>query len=85
VALAILHATHVSPLLASKPTSSVSAVDRRHEEARLALEQARSRGQEYGNERREGVRRWVREAGLEGLGQNIGHGGRRKELDSDDI
>lgn len=81
VVLALLHATHISPLLSSKPTSSVTAVDRRHEEARLALEQARLRGQEYGDERREGIRRWVREAGLEGVGHNIGHGGRRKTED----
>ncbi|KAG8765180.1 hypothetical protein FRC12_007641 [Ceratobasidium sp. 428] len=81
--LVSLHATHISPLLASKPASSVSVVDRRHKEAQLALEEARLRGQEYGEERREEVRRWVKEAGLEGIGQRIGHGSRRKEVEED--
>ncbi|KAH7342027.1 hypothetical protein B0J17DRAFT_284688 [Rhizoctonia solani] len=83
IVVALLQATHLSPLLSSKPPSSVSAVDRRHEQARLALEEARSKGQEYGDERRQGVRKWVREAGLEGAGQNIGHGGRPRE--SEDV
>ncbi|CAE6413675.1 unnamed protein product [Rhizoctonia solani] len=77
IVVALLQATHLSPLLSSKPPSSVSAVDRRHEQARLALEEARHKGQTYGDERREGIRKWVREAGLEGAGQNMGHGGRR--------
>lgn len=81
--LVSLHATHISPLLASKPTSSVSVVDRRHAEARLALEEARLKGQEYGNERREGIRKWVKEAGLDGLGHSIGHAPQRKEADED--
>lgn len=81
--LVSLHATHISPLLTSKPTSSVSVVDRRHAEARLALEEARLKGQEYGNERREGIRRWVKEAGLEGLGRSIGHAPQSKESDED--
>ncbi|KAG8764356.1 hypothetical protein FRC12_008152 [Ceratobasidium sp. 428] len=81
--LVSLHATHISPLLASKPASSVSVVDRRHKEAQLALEEARLRGQEYGEERREEVRRWVKEAGLEGIGQRIGHSSRRKEVEED--
>ncbi|KAJ1307275.1 hypothetical protein OPQ81_001386 [Rhizoctonia solani] len=83
IVVALLQVTHISPLLASKPPSSVSAVDRRHEEARLALEEARNKGQIYGDERREGIRKWVREAGLEGVGQNIGHSRRRKE--SEDV
>ena len=58
-------------------------MDRRHAEARLALEEARQKGQEYGDERREGIRRWVKEAGLEGLGRDIGHAPRRKEADED--
>ncbi|CAE7063278.1 unnamed protein product, partial [Rhizoctonia solani] len=78
IVVALLQATHISPLLSSKPPSSVSAVDRRHEQARLALEEARNKGQTYGDERREGIRKWVKEAGLEGAGQNIGHGGRRR-------
>ncbi|CAE6423205.1 unnamed protein product [Rhizoctonia solani] len=83
IVVALLQATHISPLLYSKSPSSVSAVDRRHEQARLALEEARSKGQEYGDERRQGIRKWVREAGLEGAGQNIGHGGRSRE--SEDV
>ncbi|CAE6519558.1 unnamed protein product [Rhizoctonia solani] len=83
IVVALLQVTHISPLLSSKPPSSVSAVDRHHEQARLALEEARNKGQIHGDERREGIRKWVREAGLEGAGQNIGHGRRRK--DSDDV
>ncbi|CUA75884.1 hypothetical protein RSOLAG22IIIB_01885 [Rhizoctonia solani] len=79
IVVALLQATHLSPLLSSKPLSSVSAVDKHHEQARLALEEARSKGKSYRDERREGIRKWVREAGLEGGGQNIGHGGRRRE------
>ena len=79
VVLALLHVTHVSPLFYSNPTSTIIAADKRHDEARLALEQARLRGQEYGDERREGIRRWVKEAGLEGVGHTIGRRGRRKE------
>lgn len=81
--LAMLNATHVSPLLASKPPSSVSIVDRRHKEAQVALEQARLKGQEHGDERREEIRKWVKEAGLEGLGQKIGRGSQRKETEED--
>ncbi|KAF8689053.1 Caspase domain, partial [Rhizoctonia solani] len=83
IVVALLQATHLSPLLSSKPPTSISSVDRRHEQARLALEEARSRGQVYGDERREGIRKWVREAGLEGAGQNIGHGGRRRDSEDE--
>ncbi|QRW17689.1 DnaJ domain protein [Rhizoctonia solani] len=83
IVVALLQATHLSPLLSSKPPTSISSVDRRHEQARLALEEARSRGQVYGDERREGIRKWVREAGLEGAGQNIGHGGRRRDSEEE--
>ncbi|CAE6427383.1 unnamed protein product [Rhizoctonia solani] len=83
IVVALLQATHLSPLLSSKPPTSISSVDRRHEQARLALEEARSRGQTYGDERRQGIRRWVREAGLDGIGQNIGHGGRRRDSEDE--
>ncbi|KDN50752.1 hypothetical protein RSAG8_01250, partial [Rhizoctonia solani AG-8 WAC10335] len=85
IVVALLQATHLSPLLSSKPPSSVSAVDKRHEQARLALEEARNKGQTYGGERREGIRKWVREAGLEGSGQNIGHGHGGRRRGSEDV
>lgn len=72
--VSVIQIIHVSPVFTGKATSTAIAQERHHAAARNALEEARTQGQLFGDVRREEVRRWVHEAGLQGVGKNIGHG-----------
>ncbi|EJU03947.1 DnaJ-domain-containing protein [Dacryopinax primogenitus] len=71
-----------SVVLIYSPFSAKERLDAHHASASHALAEARREAKELSVHRRKNLRKWIEEAGLEGVTPNVGHGSARRQTPS---